>query len=88
MNLLVDAIALISFLAVAKTGLIIFFFLSGRVKQGRYQEFFGITKGVYSSIHEWAGIVMIVLAVIHVLLHWQWIVCNIKNLFKKDQPNA
>ncbi|MFA5124629.1 MAG: DUF4405 domain-containing protein [Patescibacteria group bacterium] len=84
LNFLVDLLAFISFLVVAKTGLIIFFFLPEGVRQGRYQEFFGITKSVYSSIHDWTGIILIVLVVIHLILHWQWIVCSIKNLFKSE----
>jgi predicted ferric reductase len=84
LNFLVDFLALLSFLVTAKTGLIIFFFLPDGVRQGRYQEFFGIAKSTYSAIHDWAGIILIILVVIHLILHWQWIVCSIKNLFKKE----
>jgi predicted ferric reductase len=84
LNFVVDFLALISFLVVAKTGLIILFFLPDGVRQGRYQEFFGITKSTYSDIHNWAGVILIILVIIHVILHWQWIVCSIKNLFKKE----
>lgn len=81
LNFLVDFLAFISFLILAKTGLIIFFFLPGGVKQGRYQEFFGITKSIYSTVHDWAGIIFIILVIIHIVLHWRWIICNINNLF-------
>lgn len=87
LNFIVDFFAFISFLVVAKTGLIIFLFLPEGVRQGRYQEFFGITKSTYSFIHDWAGIVMIVLVVIHFILHWRWIVCSFKNVFKKQSDN-
>ena len=87
LNFIVDFLAFISFLVVAKTGLIIFFFLPSGVRQGRYQEFFGIAKSTYSVIHDWAGIIMIVLVLIHLILHWRWIVCNFKNAFKKQSDN-
>lgn len=87
LNLIIDLFAFIAFLVVAKTGLIIFFFLPSGVRQGRYQEFFGITKATYSNIHDWAGIIMIVLVIIHVVLHWRWIVCNFLNIFKKQNNN-
>lgn len=84
LNFLVDFLAFIAFLVVAKTGLIIFLFLPSGVKQGRYQEYFGITKSTYSIIHDWAGIILLILVVVHLVLHWKWIVCNVKSLFKKD----
>ncbi len=87
LNFLVDFFAFISFLIVAKTGLIIFFFLPEGVRQGRYQEFLGITKSTYALLHDLSGIVMIVLVLIHLVLHWRWIVCNVKNLFKKEALN-
>lgn len=87
LNFWIDFLAFIAFLLVAKTGLIIFFFLPEGVRQGRYQEFFGITKSTYSTIHDWAGIVMIVLVVIHLILHWRWIACSLKNFFKKQSDN-
>ncbi len=87
LNFLVDFLAFVAFLLVAKTGLIIFFFLPGGVRQGRYQEFWGITKATYSTIHDWAGIALIVLVIIHLILHWRWIVCNFKNVFKKQDNN-
>lgn len=84
LNFVVDFLAFISFLVAAKTGFIILFFLPSGVRQGGYQEFFGITKSTYSAIHNWAGVILIILVIIHIILHWQWIVCGIKNLFKKE----
>lgn len=84
LNFLVDFLAFISFLAVAKTGLIIFFFLPGGVRQGGYQEFFGITKASYTAIHDLSGIIFVILVIVHLILHWQWIVGNLKNIFKKS----
>jgi hypothetical protein len=73
-NYLVDFIALISFLVTSITGLIIFLFLPSGVRQGRFQEFIGITKEVWNFIHIWSGILMLVLVVIHLILHWDWII--------------
>lgn len=80
-NYLVDFIALISFLVTSITGLIIFLFLPSGVRQGRFQEFIGITKEVWNFIHIWSGILMLVLVVIHLILHWDWIICMTKNIF-------
>ncbi len=85
-NFIVDALAFVAFLVVAKTGLIMFFFLPDGVQRGGYQEFWGISKRTYVDIHNWAGIILIILVIFHLILHWQWIVSTVKNLFRKQQP--
>jgi len=83
-NIIVDFLAAICFLVLAKTGFIMSFFFEQGIKQGGYQEFFGITKRAYSEIHNWAGIIFFILILLHVILHWSWIANMIKNLFKKN----
>ncbi len=70
----VDMGLLLSFIIVAITGIIKFPGL------GLYKilGFRGISKW-----HDWAGIVMVVLVLIHLALHWGWIVNQTKYLFKK-----
>jgi hypothetical protein len=80
-NYIIDALMVVSFAVTAVTGLIIFFFIPGGVPQGRYQEFIGILKGTWTAVHNWAGIVMVLLVVLHFLLHWKWVVSTTKNLF-------
>ncbi|MEM4625370.1 MAG: DUF4405 domain-containing protein [Candidatus Pacearchaeota archaeon] len=82
-NYFVDALMTFTFLITAITGLIIFFFLPSGIKQGRYQTFLGITKGTWSFIHNWSGIIFIVLLLIHLILHWKWIVTMTKSIFKR-----
>ncbi len=82
-NYIIDALMAIAFLVSAVTGLIMFFFLPGGVRQGGYQEFLGIIKHSWSTVHVWSGIVMILLVIIHVVLHWGWIVCMTKEIFGK-----
>ena len=82
-NYVVDFLLGLSFLITAITGLVIFFLLPKGIKQGSYQEFLGIVKGTWSSIHDWSGIIMIVLSIVHLILHWKWVVCMTKSFFKK-----
>jgi cytochrome b subunit of formate dehydrogenase len=84
-NYLVDFIAFISFLVTSVTGLIIFIFLPSGVRQGRLQEFIGITKEVWNFIHIWSGILMLVLVIIHLILHWDWIVFTTKKVFGNNK---
>ncbi len=84
-NYIIDFLMAISFLVSSITGLIMFFFLPGGNKGGRYQEFLGITKHLYSNIHNWSGIVLIALIIIHVILHWTWIVQMTKRMFSQKK---
>jgi len=77
----VDLVTFLSFIVTAITGLVIFFFLPSGVRQGRLQEFLGIQKASWSLVHDWAGIIMIIFALIHVIFYWKMFVCMTKNFF-------
>jgi len=84
-NYIVDFLALVSFAVAALSGLAIKFFMPSGVRQGRLQDFLGIQKGVWSKIHDWSGILLIVFVLMHLILHWDWIVCMTKNIFQSDK---
>jgi len=86
-NYFVDVIAFISFLITAITGIIIFLFLpTGESRGGVHSFLLGYGRHDWGAIHDWAGIIMTIAALVHVALHWKWIVNMTKNLFKKS-PN-
>lgn len=80
-NYIVDFLMTLSFIVTALTGLIIFFFLPSGVKQGSYQTFLGIIKGTWSVVHDWSGIVLIILIMVHFILHWNWLINITKIIF-------
>ena len=82
LNYIVDFFAFVSFLITAVTGLVIFVFLPSGVRQGRLQEFAGISKGTWGFLHDWAGILLIILVMVHLVLHREWIAGMTKNFFK------
>ena len=84
-NYIVDFLALVSFAVTALSGLAIKFFMPSGVKQGRLQEFLGIQKSVWSEIHDWFGILLIIFVLIHLILHWNWIICMTKSMFRSDK---
>ena len=84
-NYIIDVLMTIASIIVGGTGLILFFFLPSGVKQGRYQEFLGIPKHIIADIHDWSGIIIIVLVLIHIILHWKWIVRMTKNMFSRKK---
>lgn len=82
-NYLVDFLMVILFIVNAITGLVIFFFLPSGVRQGSYQTFLGIVKGTWAFIHNWSGIIFIILVILHFILHWNWVVSMTKTWLKK-----
>ena len=36
-----------------------------------------------SMLHDWSGLIMGLLVLIHLALHWEWIVCVTKSIFSK-----
>lgn len=85
---IVDTITLISFVITAITGLALKLFMPSGVRQGRLQEFLGIQKGIWSEMHDIAGIIMIIFALIHVILYWKMFSCMTKNFFKKSEESC
>ncbi|MCD4666551.1 DUF4405 domain-containing protein [archaeon] len=69
LHYIIDVILLLVFIITALTGLIMFFFLTGGIKHS------------WSIIHKWAGIIMVLIALIHIILHWKWLTNITKNSF-------
>jgi len=44
--------------------------------------YWGISKHTWTDIHDWVAIALVVLVIIHVILHWRWIVRMARSLFK------
>ena len=84
-NYIVDVLMAISFFVAAITGLVMFFFLPSGVQRGGYQEFLGIIKHIWVDIHNWAGIILIILVIIHLILHWNWVVFMTINICSKSK---
>jgi hypothetical protein len=66
-NYLIDMMLLISFITVAISGLVMLYVHSYK----------------WSTIHNWSGIITILLAALHFILHWKWLKEASKNIFKK-----
>jgi len=76
---ILDAGLLVSFLGVALTGIF---------KFKGFREFFGISLSYrdppmpwISTIHDWSGVVMAVIVLIHLILNWEWIVSVTREIF-------
>ncbi|MFA5777026.1 MAG: DUF4405 domain-containing protein [Parcubacteria group bacterium] len=82
----IDFITLVSFVITAITGAIIFLFLPpGEGNRGIHNDFLGWGRHDWGAVHDWAGIIMVVFALIHVAMYWKMFVCMTKNFFKKNE---
>ena len=82
LNYIIDISMAVLFTITAIAGLILFFFLRG-IRQGGYHEFLGVARQVWINVHDFFGIILLILVLMHLALHWNWIICITKRIFKK-----
>lgn len=78
LNFFVDAIILVAFIAVALASVILVAMPHEGFRGGRnpayYETVLFLTRSDWNDIHVWAGLALMVGIVVHVVLHWRWIV--------------
>ena len=79
---LIDVGLLISGLLVIVTGVVKFRTLWKILGVNMNYEVMNMTA--YRVIHDWSGIVMTVLVIIHIIMNWDWIVATTKCIFRKE----
>jgi cytochrome b subunit of formate dehydrogenase len=85
-NWLVDAGLLVCFLIVGVSGLVLkFAFTSGSPGVGRTVLFLGTKKLAWLPWHNYAGVVMIALIVVHFVLHYRQFVIMGVGFFGKSE---
>ncbi|MCK5316080.1 MAG: DUF4405 domain-containing protein [Anaerolineales bacterium] len=84
-NWWINALLFISAILAALSG-IYFLFLPGGYQGGR-NPWYGITilftRQTWDLIHTWGGVIMIAIVVIHLALHWSWVVNMTKRTIKE-----
>ncbi len=79
LNYALDAVIGVAFLLSAVTGMAFLRMGSGGYQGGRNPDFatslLGFDRAVWSDLHTWASLVMIAGVLVHLVLHWKWIVC-------------
>ena len=79
LNYLLDAVIGLAFLLSGVTGVAFLLMGSGGYQGGRNPGFatalLGLSRTMWSDLHTLGSVVMIAGIVVHVALHWEWIVC-------------
>ena len=54
----------------------------------RNMTYWGVTKHTWIDIHDWVAVALVVIVVIHIAVHWKWIVRVGKTVFNRNKPVA
>lgn len=83
-NYIVDVGLFFSFIIAGLTGILKF----PRLLPALGIRYSDLPTRLFTVLHDWAGLIMVVLVIIHLVLHWNWIVVMTKRYFgrKKQQP--
>jgi hypothetical protein len=83
-NWLIDLMVLLGGLLASLSGIYFLFLPSGGYQGGR-NPMYGVTllfdRHTWDDLHTWTGVAMIVAAVIHLAIHWQWVKTMTRRIF-------
>ncbi len=85
-NWLLDAALFISALALAASSVYFLYFPSGGYRGGRNPAFNAVllfNRGTWDAIHTWSGLAMIMIALVHLAIHWNWVVSMVRRIYRE-----
>jgi hypothetical protein len=84
LNYLLDVVIGLAFALSGATGIAFLLMGSGGYQGGRNPDFktalLGLSRGTWDDLHTWTSLVMIAGVLVHLVLHWRWIVCVTKKM--------
>ncbi|MEW6580119.1 MAG: DUF4405 domain-containing protein [Chloroflexota bacterium] len=97
-NLALDAVILLLFVVTFVSGVLLWVVYppggGQRVGTGRgavaasadEMTLLGLNRHTMGEAHDWAGVIMGVLVLVHLVFHWKWIVCQVRRLWGGPRP--
>ena len=85
-NLLIDVISLLVFLAMIWTGCLMHYVLPAGGGRGHTLTLWGMNRHEYSKLHFYLALTMVALIIVHLWLHWPWICSTMSNLLGAPRP--
>lgn len=85
-NWLLDAALFLSAIFVTASSLYFLYFPSAGYQGGRnpgYNAVVLFNREVWDVIHTWTGVAMIVIALVHFLIHWSWVVSMTRRIWRE-----
>jgi hypothetical protein len=88
-NWVIDAAVLLGGVLAALSGIYFLYLPSGGYQGGR-NPMYGVNilfgRHTWGDIHTWGGVLMIIAAVVHFAIHWQWVVRMSKRVVSALRP--
>ena len=84
-NYIVDAVQGLLFLAQAISGFILWHILpsgQGGMGRGGYDSVFIFARHTWLDIHKWVGAALLAAIIVHLILHWRWVVYMARSYFR------
>ena len=81
-NVAIDLLAYIAFVVLSMTGVIMYFILPPG--SGHSRSIWGLGRHDWGDIHFWAAVSFFSILVLHLILHWKWIVSVLKGTPRTD----
>ena len=87
LNFIVDVFIFLGFVGQAISGFVLWLVLpkGGGFRGGQGVEIvrtFIFDRHTWLNLHDWLAVVLVVGVLIHLILHWKWIVCVTKRMVK------
>lgn len=76
LNLVVDILAFVAFMLLTATGVLLHLILPPG--SGHFTVLWGMDRHQWGQIHFWIAVLLMISLVVHLLLHWRWIVSSIR----------
>ncbi len=86
LNFIVDLVSLIVMWGLITTGLLMKYIMPPGT--GHWLALGGMNRHGWGEIHFWLAVLACILMVLHVFLHWQWVVGTVRRLLSPSTPNA
>ena len=82
----IDAALFLSAILASLSGIYFLFYVIGGYQGGRnpqYGETILFARQTWDTLHTWTGVAMILAAVVHIAIHWKWLLSTAKRMWKQ-----
>jgi len=87
LNYIVDVLMAVFFVLSTVTGIPLYL-IPGGIYRGGLTIFLGIEKHTWGTLHTYTSFALVAVVAIHLILHWNWLVCMTKKFFGKKKRLA
>jgi len=88
----VDVAIFLAFLLSGASGLVLWLAGPAGFQGGRNLHYYnlalGLSRGAWNDLHVWASVAMAAGVLVHLALHWSWIVCVTRRMFERPARKA